>query len=1044
MKFKSRLVVILTFLMMLQSVLFGGAAFAASGSNVPNVTEYGLYNYVDSNTTAPTAVQVKSTGNDGETYNAWPWEALTQTPCAFDSNMGIGIKFAVNVATPTYWDQNAARLKMYDAANNLVAVNVIRLGDGSNADVNRNYIFVVPQGVLQPSSTYKIVIDAEITANNGLQAGKVQQVNFTTANDTTSAGVSLSLNKTGVIAGGSLTVSGTAGSNKWVSIQALDSASNVVFFDAVKSNASGSYSDTFKVPAVSPGIFNIVAGYGSNVATASLNVITEITADTSIASSGSNKNLAITANTPSNISVTVPQGVSDASLNVAELLSSNAAGGVSTTSLPAMNINSNVTLNSSPVQVEMDIPEGTIVSAAAGWDGTIHMPTIQAANTVTVTPDSGMNTTVSGVIEVGYGNVPLTFNKAVRILVPGQAGKELGYYRSGTFTKISTVLAADSQAVGDALAAGGDGRIDVSSDLVIWTKHFTQFVTYTQTASSSGDSGGDSSGDSQAPTWPSGSTLTGTKTNQEVSLSWTAATDNVGVVSYRILMGGSEIATVSGSTLTYIVTNVTGQQTFKIEAGDAAGKWSTNGPSANVSGTGDKPLNYISANLTTISGSASSDGELVDGSSSVPFSPTIRIVFDKNVTTDAIWSANQQCFSMQDSSGASVPIKVEKISNALNFGERQHVFITPDSKLTAGKTYTIIITGSLKANNGNTLGNSLTISFTVAGGASTVITTSGPTVTNGSAAVDPALGATVSQGEYAKVVIPANALKGNSLLTVDVQKVASPPAAPLNANAISDVYEFKIGNNSTYSFASNVAITLSFNASTIGTGEVPILFYYDEAQLEWIKIGGTVSGSTITAQVNHFTKFAVLSIEKIAGIPVIANPDVTLNDIAGHWAEANINKLVAMGAVSGYSDGSFKPDANISRAEFVTVLVKAFKLETKGGKVFEDTMNSWAKDYIATATAYGITNGYNDQIFGANDLITREQMVVMVVKAAKLIPEAGAINFADSISISPWAQEAIATSIKKEIIKGFSDNTVRPGNNATRGEAITVIANALN
>ncbi|PKM76819.1 MAG: hypothetical protein CVU90_10355 [Firmicutes bacterium HGW-Firmicutes-15] len=1034
MKFKSRLVIILTFLMMLQSVLFGGAAFAASGSNVPNVTEYGLYNYVDNNTTAPTAVQVKSTGNDGETYNAWPWEALTQIPCAFDSNVGIGIKFAVNVATPTYWDQNATRLKMYDSANNLVAVNVIRLGNGESSDVNKNYIFVLPQGALQPSSSYKIVIDSEVTANNGQQAGKVQQVNFTTAGEsTTPSSVSLGLNKPNAIAGASVIVSGTAEPNKWVSIQALDSASNIVVYNAVKSNASGSYSDTFKVPAVSPGIFNIVAGYGSNVATASLNVIPEATADTIIPS---NSTMAITSNTPSGVTLTVAQ---DSSLNFAEQLSSNSEGGVSTDSLKGFNIKSD---DSSPVQVEMTYPEGTIISAAAGWDGNSKNPTVQAANTVTVTPDSGMKATVSTVIEIGFGNVPLTFNKAVRILIPGEAGKDVGYYRNGTFTKISTVLSADSQAAGDALAAGGDGRIDVGSDLVIWTKHFTQFVTYTQTA---GGSGGDS-GSSSAPSWPSGSTLTGTKAEQVVTLTWTAATDNVGVTGYKIYMEDTEVATVDGSTLTCQIPNVDGQHIFKVQAVNAAGKWTTNGPKSDkIGGGGNNPLNYISSNLTSITGNVSSGGESVDGSSNVSVNPVIRIVFDRNVTGDAIWPANQQCFSMQDSSGTSVSIKVEKISNAVNFAERQHVFITPNSKLTAGKIYTITISGNLRANNGNTLGNNAVITFTVAGGAA--ITTAGPTITNGEGSVDPAIGATVGLGDYAKVVIPANALKGSSLLTVDVQKVASPPAAPVNAKAASDVYDFTIGNNSTYTFAGNVAITLSFNASTIGTDEMPVLFYYNETQNQWVSIGGTVSGSTITTQVNHFTKFGVFAVKKtevVPVVPVIAVPAVTLTDIAGHWAEANINKLVAMGGVSGYSDGSFKPDENISRAEFVTVLVKAFKLETKSGKVFEDTMNSWAKDYIATATAYGITNGYNDQIFGANDLITREQMVVMVVKAAKLVPEAGAITFADSASISPWAQEAIATSIKKGIIKGFSDNTVRPGKNATRGEAITVIANALN
>ncbi len=1125
MKFKSRLILILTILMMLQSALFGGSAFAA-GTNLPNVMEYGLYNYVDDNKTAPTAI--------GSSYNSPPWSKLTAVPYSFNNNVGIGIKFVVNVATSKYWEQNVTKLKMYDTAGTQVAATVKRMGDGTNNDDNRNYIFVIPQDSLQPASSYKIIIDKTLTANNDQQAGEEQKVEFTTAADNTvptwssgsltasgisttsltiswtpmaqddvavsgyeilkdgteigtvsgvnslsysvsglasntlynfqvlakdsagnrskngpstsattiaatnSSSVSLSLNQNSIAAGGSVTASGTAGPNKWVSIEAINDSQNVVFFDAVKSDASGNYRATFKVLDGSSGTLTILAGYGSNMASSSLAILPELTSNVTVASDGSNKNLAITANTPSGLSVTVPQGA-EATINVSALLGNNSLGGVSTSSLPAMNITANTNLNSNPVLV--DIPEGTIVSAPAGWTGSINAPKVLAADTVTVTPDSGKNATVSTVIEVGYGNVPLTFNKAVRILIPGQAGKDVGYYRSGTFNKISTVLSVDTQTAGDALAAGGEGKIFVGSDLVVWTKHFTQFVTYTQ----SSNGGGGGSGDSQTPYWPSGSSLEFTKVQQEVSLSWTAAKDNTGITGYKIYMEGSEIATVDGSTLTYKAVGVTGPHTFKIEAGNAAGKWTTNGPSAYVSGSGNNPLNYISSNLTSISGSSSSDGEAVDGSTSVPVKPTIRIIFDRNVTNDAIWSANQQCFSMQDSGGSSVSISVSKISNTLNFEERQHVFITPVSNLTAGKTYKIIISGNLKANNGKTMGNNAAITFTVAGGAA--ITTAGPTITTGEGSVDPAIGATVGQGDYAKVVIPANALKEGSPVTVKVRKVDSSPAAPADAKTASDVYEFTIGNNTSYSFASNVAITLSFNASAIGADQAAALFYYDEAQGKWINLYGTVSGNSITVQLNHFTKFAVFAVKKTAVVPVvpvIAMPAVTLNDVTGHWAEDSINKLVALGAVSGYPDGSFKPNANITRAEFVTVLVKAFKLESKSGKVFPDTVNSWAKDYIATATAYGIASGYNDQNFGADDLITREQMVVMVIKAAQLAPASAGIVFADSNSISAWARESIATALNKGIIKGFPDNTIRPGNNASRAEAITVIANALN
>ncbi len=171
---------------------------------------------------------------------------------------------------------------------------------------------------------------------------------------------------------------------------------------------------------------------------------------------------------------------------------------------------------------------------------------------------------------------------------------------------------------------------------------------------------------------------------------------------------------------------------------------------------------------------------------------------------------------------------------------------------------------------------------------------------------------------------------------------------------------------------------------------------------------------------------------------------VALNDITGHWAQDSMNTLVRQGCISGYPDGSFKPEKTITRAEFAAVLVKAFQLENKNGKVFADTAAHWAKDYIAAAAANGLVSGYAGGNFGPDDLITREQMAVMIVKAAGLAPAAGAPGFADSEAISGWAVEAIAAATENGIMKGYSDNTIRPGGSATRAEAVTVIMNALN
>lgn len=168
-----------------------------------------------------------------------------------------------------------------------------------------------------------------------------------------------------------------------------------------------------------------------------------------------------------------------------------------------------------------------------------------------------------------------------------------------------------------------------------------------------------------------------------------------------------------------------------------------------------------------------------------------------------------------------------------------------------------------------------------------------------------------------------------------------------------------------------------------------------------------------------------------------------LTDIKGHWAESNIVTLVALEVVSGYPDDTFKPDNNISRAEFATALVKAFQLVEKDGSNFTDTAGHWAENFIATAAAHGIITGYSAALFGPDDNITREQMAVMIAKAAQLPPVAVGSAFNDSGKIAAWAQQAVATVCEGQVMTGYPDGTFRPQGPATRAEAATALVKAL-
>lgn len=309
------------------------------------------------------------------------------------------------------------------------------------------------------------------------------------------------------------------------------------------------------------------------------------------------------------------------------------------------------------------------------------------------------------------------------------------------------------------------------------------------------------------------------------------------------------------------------------------------------------------------------------------------------------------------------------------------------------------------------------------------------TSSSGAATVLPGAGGTVSLGGEAVLEIPAKALSGSAAAAVKVEKVSAAPAVSSGLKLLGNVYEFTVDGKQSYSFARNVTIKLSFDPEIVGAGETPAVYCYDESLACWVKIGGAVSGNTVIIEVDHFTKFAVLAAVEPEG--------QTLTDITAHWAESNIKELVALGAVNGYPDGSFQPDSKITRAEFAMVLVKALQLEAGEGMAFADAAAHWARDAIATASAYGIIKGYSDMQFGPDDPITREQMAAMITNAAKLQTGLQAPTFSDSAKVSDWAKAAVDAAAGAGIIKGYSDGSFGPQGLATRAEAVTVIVKAI-
>lgn len=174
----------------------------------------------------------------------------------------------------------------------------------------------------------------------------------------------------------------------------------------------------------------------------------------------------------------------------------------------------------------------------------------------------------------------------------------------------------------------------------------------------------------------------------------------------------------------------------------------------------------------------------------------------------------------------------------------------------------------------------------------------------------------------------------------------------------------------------------------------------------------------------------------------VIGDSANLKDIYGSWAEQPIIGLVNTGALSGYPDGTFRPNNTITRAEFVSILIRALNIEGDSGKEFVDMRNHWARNAVTLAAGKGIIPSDKSH-FGPNIAITREEMAYMIVKAKNYSSRSSNLKFKDEYQISSWAKNEVRLAVQNEIIFGYNDGTFRPKQTATRAEAAAMIYRAI-
>ena len=187
-------------------------------------------------------------------------------------------------------------------------------------------------------------------------------------------------------------------------------------------------------------------------------------------------------------------------------------------------------------------------------------------------------------------------------------------------------------------------------------------------------------------------------------------------------------------------------------------------------------------------------------------------------------------------------------------------------------------------------------------------------------------------------------------------------------------------------------------------------------------------------------------------VDIIKDPEpiTPFDDMYGYdWAEKAVGVMYDLGVLTDIADVSYFPGENITRGDFITMLMRVCKQKTSKsvdpfGDVSED---SYQYEAVMTAKALGIAKGDENGNFRPDDFITRQDICALVFRTMlkmnkvdpEIVPEDYISKFADKDEIAPYAVESVAGLIRAKILIGDNTGKIRPNDNMTRAEAAVLL-----
>lgn len=235
-----------------------------------------------------------------------------------------------------------------------------------------------------------------------------------------------------------------------------------------------------------------------------------------------------------------------------------------------------------------------------------------------------------------------------------------------------------------------------------------------------------------------------------------------------------------------------------------------------------------------------------------------------------------------------------------------------------------------------------------------------------------------------------------------------------------------------------VTLALPYDPAKLAGVPEDYLGIYRLTDGAWEYVGGKIDRTKRTVSVTRtsLSTYAVMAYDK------------NFADMAGHWAEKDVKLMAARHIAAGVTATSFAPDANVTRAQFAAFLLRALNVAERkatGTRFADVAAGAWYAGAVETAAAQGLVAGYPDGTFKPEALITREEVATMVTRALALNGKPAALTegeaaallarFQDAGEIGTWAKTSMAVAVREGIVNGRLVDRCVPKAHATRAEA---------